>query len=921
MSLRLIYGRAGTGKSEFCFNEIRDKINGEEKIYIITPEQFSFTFEKRLLGSLKKDACINAEVLSFNRMAYRVASEVGGLTKTNLSKSGKAMLIHNILSSQKDKLKFLNKSDENIDIVINQIREFKKHGVNKEQLKNLIDNLKDEYLKLKLTDMYILYDRYEEEINGKYIDEEDVLTILASNLEKTDIFKDTIIYIDEFVGYTVQEYEIIKKLLKTAKQVNITVCTDVLEQSKNKETDHFIANKETLVKLINIAKKEKIAIERPVKCEELKKFKSQELIHLENNLYNIKYNKYDKETKNLNLFLAKNQFSEIENVAKQIVKLVRDNGYRYNDIAVITKNIDTYASITKAIFNKYDIPVYIDEKKDLSQNILVKYVLGVIEIFAKNWSYEAVFNYLKTGLTNIKIENIFLLENYCIKYGIRGNKWHKEPWKIAASDEELKKLNEQRQEIIEPLIKFKENLNRIKKANEISKEIFEFLIQNNINERLIDKANMLEKLGELELADSYKNSWNILMQVLDEIVLVLGEDKMSFDEYAKTLKIGLQNSGLGSIPQGLDQVIIGDVDRSRTHKVKIAFIVGLNDGVFPSIHKEEGFLNDNDRGYLKEKGMELAKGTKDLIFEENFNIYKALLVPEESLYLSYSSSDNSGKTLRPSMLISKIKKIFSRLEEKSDMIAKNTTITTKKATFYDLLENIRKYEDGEEIDDIWFQIYKIYNNDIEYNKTLENLEKGLNYTNTPEKLTKENVDELYGNVLNTSISRLEQYKRCAFSYYLKYGLGLSNKSLFKIESLDTGSFMHDVIDEFFNQIQSRDIKLSRITDEKIDEIITSIINEKLTLNRNYIFTGTPKYRILTTRLKKLILQSMKYIIQTITKSDFEIFGNEVEFKEGKKYKPIVLEVEDGKKVEIVGKIDRIDIAKNKDRKISSYYRL
>lgn len=831
------------------------------------------------------------------------------------------MLMYNILSSQKDKLKFLNKSDENIDIVINQIREFKKHNINKEQLKRFIDNLKNEYLKLKLTDMYTLYCKYEEEINGKYIDEEDVLTILATNLEKTDMFKDTILYIDEFVGYTVQEYEIIKKLLKIAKQVNITVCTDILEQSKNRQTDHFVANKETLVKLIDIAKKEKIKIENPIKCEKLKKFKSEELIHLEKNLYNIKYNKYDKEPKNLKLFLAKNQFSEIENIAKEIIKLVRDNGYRYNEIAIITKNIDTYSSIAKAILGKYDIPVYIDEKRDLSQNILIKYVLSVIEIFSKNWSYDTVFNYLKTGLTNIKIEEVFLLENYCIKYGIRGNKWYKEPWKIASSVEELEKLNELRQKIVEPLLKFKENLNRIKKANEISKVIYEFLIQNNINETIINRANLLKKMGELELADSYKNSWNILISLLDEIVLVLGQDKISFEEYAKTLKMGLQNSGLGNIPQGLDQVIIGDVDRSRTHKVKVAFIIGLNDGVFPSTRKEEGFLNDNDRNYLKENGIELAKGTKDLVFEENFNIYKAFLVPEESLYLSYSSSDNTGKALRQSIIISKIKNIFPKLEEKSDMIVKDTTITTKKATFYELLENIRKYQDEEEINDIWFEIYNIYIKDIKYNKILENLEKGLNYIINPEKLTKENVDKLYGNVLNTSISRLEQYKKCAFSYYLKYGLEISSKSLFKLESLDTGSFMHEVIDEFFNQVQERDIKLSEITDERIAEIITSIINEKLTLNRNYIFTQTNKYKILTKRLKKLILQSMKYIIQTITKSDFEIFGNEVEFKENKKYKPIVLEVEEGKKVEIVGKIDRIDIAKNKDRKISSYYRL
>ena len=762
--------------------------------------------------------------------------------------------------------------------------------------------------------MYIMYNKYEEEIASKFIDEEDTLSILAESLDKTEMFKDSIIYIDEFVGYTKQEYDIIRKLLKQAKQVNITVCMDTNENTINKEQDLFIASRETLKKLINIAKEEKINIEKAVELSETKKYKTLELKHLEKNLYNIKYEKYSNNVENIELFLAKNQFTEIENIAKEIVKLVRDNGLRYKEISVITKTMDTYSKIIKAIFNKYDIPVYIDEKKDLSQNILIKYVLSIIEIFSKNWSYESVFNYLKTGLFEIDINDIFNLENYCLKYGIRGSKWYKEPWKVAKNDEELKFLNNLREKIVKPLLIFKDNLNRVKNAKEITEKLYEFLIENKIDEELINKANILEKNGEIALANLYRTSWNTLINVLDEIVLVLKEDKISFEEYVKVLKIGLQNSGLGSIPTTLDQVIVGDVERSRTHEVKVAFVIGLNDGIFPKLNKDEGFLNDKDREYLKENGIELAKGSKDLLFEENFNIYKALLVPEEKLYLSYASCDNLGKSLRPSMLISKIKKIFVKLTEKSDIVNSNMIITNKKATFEELLENIRKYEDKEKIDSIWFDIYNFYKKDSEYEEKLQNAILGLNYTNKPENLTKENIGNLYKNVLNTSISRLEQYKRCAFSYYLKYGLGLTDKSLFKIESLNTGTFMHDVIDEFFEQVLSRELNLKNITDEEISEIVTSIINEKLTLNRNYIFTSTAKYRILTTRLKNVILKSMKYIIKTITESDFEIFGNEVEFKNGKKYKPIIIELEEGKKVEITGKIDRIDLAKNKDGK-------
>lgn len=632
---------------------------------------------------------------------------------------------------------------------------------------------------------------------------------LLGNLDKTDMFKDSVIYIDEFVGYTEQEYEIIKGLMKYAKQVNITVCTDSLKKSTNKETDIFSTNKETISKIIDIAKEQNINIEQGVKLEELHRFKTRELQHLEKNIYNNKYEKYKEDTKNIELFLAKNQFSEVEMVAKNIIKFVRDEGYRYNDISVITKNIDSYSSIIKAVFSKYEIPVYIDEKKELSQNILVKFVLSVLEIFARNWSYEAVFNYLKTGLTAIEFNDIYLLENYALKYGIRGNKWYKEDFKIATTDEELTKLNELRIKIVEPLLAFKEKLGRTKTAVEISKALYEFLIENQVDKLLIQKIKELEDIGELEIANSYKTSWDIVIGVLDEIVLVLNEDKISFDEYSKILKIGLQNSGLGSIPTTCDQVIIGDVDRSRTHKVRAAFIIGLNDGVFPTIHKDEGFLNDKDRDELKQKGIELAKGTKELLFDDNFNIYKALLIPEEKLFLSYPIADNTGKSLRPSMLISKVKKIYENILEKSDVINEETIITTKEATFDELLSNIRKLEDKEEIEPVWKELYNLYANDDEYKEKLQNAVKGLKYTNEPVKISDNNLQKLYGNTLNTSISRLEQYKRCAFSYYLKYGLSISDKTLFKIQSLDTGTFMHDVIDEFFNQVIRKRNKTKR----------------------------------------------------------------------------------------------------------------
>ena len=353
MGLRLIYGRAGTGKSEKCYKEISEKIKQNNKILIITPEQFSFTAEKKLMEAIETEAVFNAEVVTFSRMAYRVIQEIGGRTETNLSKCGKAMLIYSILNNCKKDLKFLGKTDENVDMAGTAITEFKKHGISVEQLKQETEKQSDIYLKNKLNDINMIYEKFQEQIAGKYIDETDLLTILAQNVDKVPDFKENLIYIDEFAGFTSQEYHIIEKLIQIAKQVTITICTDGLHEIKNPDTDIFYSNEVTVTKLLEVAQNCDVKIEE-IKLEETYRFKNSELKHLEKNLYENKPQKYNSQIKNIQLFLAKNQYSEIEEVARNVLKLVRDEGYRYRDISIITKNIATYSSLARAIFDKYD---------------------------------------------------------------------------------------------------------------------------------------------------------------------------------------------------------------------------------------------------------------------------------------------------------------------------------------------------------------------------------------------------------------------------------------------------------------------------------------------------------------------------------------------------------------------------------------
>lgn len=913
MSIRLIYGKSGSGKSEYIFNEVKKLINCGKKIYIITPEQFSFTAEKMLLETLGNTAVLNAEVLTFNRMAYRVAAEVGGIAKTSITNSGKAMLIYNILCGKKSKLKFLGKSDENIELIIDQITEFKKHGVLVDDLNKMMEETSDNYLKLKIQDILHVYNDFENKLENRFIDENDNLTNLANQLGDVDIFNDTLIYIDEFVGFTKQEYEIIKQLAKVSSQVNISICTDSLEDSVSPESDVFYSNKLTISRIFELAKDAGLAIDEPVYMDKIYRFKNNELKHLERNLYAIPYKKYEYEPENIKLFLANNQYSEIENVAINIIKLIRNDQYRFKDIAVITKGLDSYSNLIKVIFNKYQIPVFIDEKKDLSQNIIVKYLLSILEIFAKNWSYEAVLNYVKTGFLDINKYEIFMLENYCQKWGVKNSKWYKTEWNFKDEDdsnkEKIERIREIRRMIVNPLLKFKESLSGENNVKKITQSLYEFLINNGIDKKFEEKIEELKINGQTEFAAQYETSWKIIMNVLDEIVLVFGEEKVSFDKYMQILRTGLASCDLGKIPGTQDQVIVGDVDRSRSHKVKAIFIIGLNDGMFPSVHKNEGFFNDNDRQFLKENGVELARNTVESLYEDNFNIYKAFTTAEEKLYLSYSSSDSEGKTLRGSILISKIKKIFPEIKEESDIIERNSEILIENTTFDELLNKLGEYRDTGEIDDKWVEVYNYYRNNSAWKYKLEKAMEALVYNNKPEKINQKNISEMYGNTLRTSVSRLEQYQSCHFSYYLKYGLNLSEKDNFKIKPIDTGTFMHDVIDTFFNRVKENSYNIKELTDEQIMQLVGEIVEEKLGLNKNYIFSSSAKYKALSARLKKVVFRSMKYIVDSLKYSKFDVLGNEVEFKEGKEYPPIIMDLENGQKVEITGKIDRIDIAK------------
>ncbi len=902
MRLNLIYGRSGTGKSEYICNDIKKYI-GKKKVYLIVPEQGNLSAEKKLFDILKLNSLINIEVLTLSRMAYRVSNEIGG-KNSHLSKVGKDMLIFDLISKEKSNLNFLGKSEKNIDIVGRLFTELKKHQISINDLENT--NIKSQYTNLKLQDIIKLYKRYEEKLNNNFIDENDSLTLLAENLNKTNMFEDTVIYIDEFLGFTPQEYNVFKEIIKQTYEVNVGITTDNLKNNTTKENDIFYFNKKYANKLKSIAEENNLEVNE-IYLEKNYRFKNKELKFLEENYCNYKV-KYEEENNNIKLFLANNPYTELEYVAQNIYKLVKKCGYNYNEIGIIAEDVDKYSEDAKAICNKYEIPLFVDNKKELNQNILIKFIISMLEIFQKNWSFDSIFNYLKIGLLEIEKEDIYMLENYCRKWGIKGTKFYNREFNYEEINDRQEKLEKIRKQIINPLIEFKKNVSTNKNVVQITKEIYNFLINNKINEKL---DNKIKNYNSIELSDEYNTSYKILINILDEMCLIFKEEKVTFEKYKQLLEIGLTSSKLGKIPATQDQVVLGDTERTRSNKLKVIFIIGINDGIFPKINKVEGYFNDLDREILKEEaGIELAKNSVDSLYEEQFNIYRTLTTPEEKLFLSYSSSDKEGKSIRPSILIKKIKRIFPNIKEESDIIERKFVKTNEKASFEEVLNAYKEYLEGKELSNETQELLRYF-----FAKDANRFKRaisGIYYTNKAEEISKENIEKLYGASLKTSVSRLENYRRCPFSFHLTYGLKLKEKEEIKIERINTGSFMHEVIDLFFKKIDENGIRIKEITDEEILKIVSIIVKELLETSRYYIFSSSAKYRLLTRRLKKVVYQSICYIVYSLKYSDFSILGHELEFSNTGEYNTIKLDI-DNKKVEITGKIDRIDTAKLSDK--------
>ncbi|MEY8764101.1 MULTISPECIES: helicase-exonuclease AddAB subunit AddB [Clostridium] len=935
MSIRFIYGRAGSGKSHYCLNSVKNKIYGgdERNLVIIVPEQFSFQAEKNLVETVGERGMLKAQVLSFRRMAERVLAEVGGGTRKNINDAGRSVLLYKIIEENKDKLKVFGRAAKKkgfINLISDAIIELKRYKISPGILKDSADNIEGVSLKNKLEDISVIFSEFENTLHKKYLDSEDTLNILSEKIDRSRMFDDAEVWVDEFFNFTPQEYEVLKKIMNKAYRVNITLCMEGREGYGTSESmDLFFPTRITEKKLLQIAEDNNIHYDKPVvlNCSPCYRFKkSPELQHLQGFLFSYPRKPYCRPVKDIGIYRALNQYAEIEHVARDIVKACRDKDLRFRDIAVVTGDLDGYESLIKAVFNEYDIPYFIDKKREIVNNPVIVLIISAVEILSKNWSYESVFRYLKTGILNIEFDEIDMLENYVLANGIRGKRWTQpEPWDFKMSrgiskedipedeTEYLNRINSIRDKVREPILKLSAAIKGRKKGTQICQGLYDFLCDLGVPEKIKGLIEEFRSSSKLDKANEYSQIWDIVMDVLDQIVESRGDETFGMKAFNEMLVNSFLQYKIGVIPPSLDQVLVSSVTRLRSHDIRALYIVGVNDGIFPAAIVSDGIFTDDDRDVLREKGLELKENTRTRALEEQFLVYVTLTVEDKYLKLSYSMSDSEGKAKRPSIVISMIKKLFPGLQEKSDVMdtagdgESMESISTPKATFNELILNMRRnIGNTDSINPIWMDVYSWYKGDSRWSEKLKSVLSGFSYNNKMEIADTGKVRKLYGRHLTVSVSRLEKYAQCPFAYFVQYGLNVRERKMYDFSPPDLGSFMHKMIEKFSIALKEKELTWKDIDEKWCRENIECIIDGTLENMPGSILNSSRKYKHLTDRIKRILTRSLWLITEHMKKGEFEPRAYELSFGYGGDFPPISIELHSGEKVNLVGRADRVD---------------
>lgn len=928
MSLQFIMGNSGSGKSHFLYQKVIEESRKypDRNYLVIVPEQFTMQTQKDLVMLHPDRGIMNIDVLSFRRLAHRIFEEVGADRRTVLTETGKNLMLRRVAIEQKDKLEVLGKRMNRpgyISEVKSVLSELMQYEITDFELQEMIRYVGNRpLLQAKLRDVQVLYRAFLEYQREKFMKPEELLDVLCSVADRSQLLRGSVLALDGFAGFTPSQLGVLEKLLSICPHIWITVTIDARENFYGEIQEHeLFAPSRKLIRSVSEAARRVSSIDDPVILGKngLPRFSERgELYHLEQNLFRKKRSVYHFDAKGqISFHTCANPAEEVHFAARTICRLVRGEGFRYRDIAVITGNMGAYGHYVKKIFPMYEVPAFLDETRRILLNPCLEFIRGALQAAQSDLSCESVFRLLRTGMTGVCAEGVDRLENYVLAAGIRGrNKWGRE-WTYLPdrmTPEELGQCNEYRSQAAQVLLPFAE---KMQKKNQpllyYAQTLYGLLEECGIQQQLKNREIMLLQEGAREEAREYAQIYGILIALLDEMAELLGDEIVSPQEFAEILDAGFDDAGVGIIPPGIDQVQVGDIERSRLAHVKILFFLGLNDGWVPARGDGGGIVSDMEREILGQTGIELAPSVRENSYIQRFYLYQNLTKPSHRLYLSWCASGGDGSAMRPSYLAALLQKMFPKIPVISEKASGQDIrqVTSKKNGLLYLTSGLHRLRAGEE-DPVWMELYRNYLLDEAYCDRVKTLVQAAFQRGMQGRLSYQTSKELYGEVMVNSVTRLEQFAACAFAHFALYGLHLSQRQLYGVKAADLGIIFHRAMELFSRKLQAQERDWNTISQEEQARLMDACVDEIAAEYGDGILHGSAREEYTITRIKRILRRTVWTLHRQLLAGEFKPAGFEVSFAEAGNLKAVNVRFGKSGRIRLQGRIDRVDTADTPD---------
>ncbi|MCR5791811.1 MAG: exodeoxyribonuclease V subunit gamma [Lachnospiraceae bacterium] len=920
MGLQLILGSSGAGKSTWAYKKILEQAAEDlnANFFVIVPEQFTMETQKDFVTMSANKGILNIDISSFVRLAYRVIGETGRESLPVLEDMGKSMVLGKILEENEDKLLYFKGNVHNkgfVDEIKSLLSEIFQYNIDAEGIERIIEESAEKpVLSAKFKDVLTIYQAFSEYLGDHYIVAEEIYDIFYDAILDSSLLRDAVFCFDGFTGFTPNQYKIIERILAVAKQVYVTVTIPEDEDIVKMDPEYrlFHMSKKTIHKLYELAKLHKVAVDEPfypcAKGETPYRFReSQTLAALEQRLFRYKKGAYTGARDDVHVEGFRSPQDEVSFVAKEIQRLIRKKGWRYRDIAVVTGDMDVYGHLLEREFKSANINFFMDQKRSVIKNPMVSVILHLLEIQTQNYSYESVISYLRTQLTGVSSDEVDVFEEYVRSTGIRGRNRYLEPFSVLLrkmSDEELERINRIRKDFIVPVENFRKKIygdGRAKKVSirQISVALYEFLVEIDMHSQLKSIEQMFEENDRPLDAREYKQVYPQVVKVLEELSRVIGAEKVTLKEYQELLGVGIREIRVGLIPASLDQLVVGDMQRTRLNNIKAMFVLGANEGQIPRTFLNGGLISDREREYLREKEIEIAPSSKEQTYIEQYYLYLNLTKAKNKLYILYCHFANDNTEMKASRLVREIDKILgdtTTVEQEEEYLNFNV----KEAYSY-VLEGVRKYADGQEVDEEWKSLFTWFFNTEMLKEDLESKLTAASTLPITSHISKEAAENLYGNMIMGSVTRLEKYYTCPYAQFLTYGLGLSESADYKVDNLELGNVYHEILETFGNLMKEEDLNWKKLSDDDRERLLNKACTTVLDDFQNGIFKSNHRYEYMANRIKSTAKRTVWAVHRQACAGELVDSFFEMEFR--------YLLQEKNPKIVLSGKIDRTDYAK------------